>query len=463
MYAAVCAYIRAQQLLQPRVRVLAGVSGGADSVALLHVLHRLRAALGFTLGAAHFNHRLRDQADADEALVRTLCADWDIPFIRGEGDVYALRAQWGVSLELAARRARHAFFAQTMQAGAYERLALAHHMGDQAETVLLRLLRGAGTLGLGAMRPVNGRIIRPFLQVDKAQIYAYCREHRLPWAEDATNALTDVPRNRVRNDLLPRLQRDYNPAITRALCRTAALAQQDEHCLQALAAPALARITATDAGVVLPVEALAELHVALSSRVLRAALMQAGAHTDMEQTHIAQLLRLCAPGHTGATLMLPGGMRAVRLAEGLLFCPADPQTQAFAPVALALPGYTHLPDGAALYAEYLPAPPQTFAGAGPHCQYLSADALTEGARVRCRLPGDRFYPLGAPGERKLKEYLIDRKVPRHLRAALPLVECRGRLLWVVGQGISQHARVRGDSPGLWRLRYIPYGEDCNHE
>jgi tRNA(Ile)-lysidine synthetase-like protein len=246
----VAQYMQQHGMVSPGQKVLAGVSGGVDSVAMLQILCTLSGGMGFTLEAAHFNHGIRAESAEEERFVASLCERHGIALHTGCADVPSLANAAGVSLEVAAREARHRFFRQVMKETGAQRLALAHHMDDQAETVLLRLFRGAGALGLGGMAPLEeSGIIRPLLGVRRSEIVNWCLEQGFPWREDSSNADTAIPRNWIRHDLLPAVRERLNPSVTAALCRTAELLREDERTLGALAEEAVNQSELADGSV----------------------------------------------------------------------------------------------------------------------------------------------------------------------------------------------------------------------
>jgi tRNA(Ile)-lysidine synthase len=369
----------------------------------------------------------------------------------------------GVSLEVAAREARHAFFRQAMLEGSYDRLALAHHRDDQAETVLLRLMRGAGTRGLGAMAPLekNG-IVRPLLCAGRDEIRAYCRANDLPWREDETNADASIPRNWVRMELLPLIRERLNPAASEALCRAAELLREDEDCLDALARQALAGMAdRPGGGAAAPVTDIAGLHPAVQSRALRLLAGRAGLERDVERVHVGDVAALLADGMSGRRVDLGGGFAALREGGTLSVVPAVPEDPRSPPVPLQMPGTTYIAGGA-FVCEALEGVPDGFDRHVNAVQYFDRDAFPRDAVARSRLPGDRFHALGAAGGRKLKEYLIDRGAPRWGRDAIPLLASGSEVLWVVGHGISDKVKITAATTRVWKITYIAGEDDERH-
>lgn len=463
MLTRVSQYIKKHTLLPPGSRVLVGVSGGADSVALLHILHALQAELGIELAAAHFHHGIRAEADGDEQFVRELCRKLGVPLYFGRADVPALARESGMSMEVAAREARHAFFRETMASEGFNRLALAHHQGDQAETVLLRLVRGAGTHGLGAMAPMEASgIVRPLLCVGREDILRYCRENSLSWREDRTNEDTTIPRNWVRHELLPLIRQTLNPSVEETLCRTAELLRRDEDYLDSEARRALESMKVrAGGGVSVNISAVAGLHPALRSRALRLLIAKAGLVTDVELSNIEEVEALLAEGMSGKRIDLGRGFTALREGETISVTPKLPSQGQYPAVPLSVPGRTRTPLGE-FVCEMLDHVPADLNRHVNTVQYFDRDAFPGNAAARSRLPGDRFHALGAPGSRKLKEYLIDRKTGRWSRDTIPVLACGSDVLWVVGHDIADGVKITDATKRLLKITFINGEDDSNH-
>ena len=443
-------FIKRHSLLRGGDAVLVGVSGGADSVALLHLLAALAPAMKLTVYAAHFNHGIRGaEADGDEAFVRTLCENMGIPLYCGRGDVPALAKAKGQTLEQAAREARYGFLEEARQHFNADAIAVAHHMDDQAETVLMHLTRGTGLGGLAGMQPKRGRIIRPLLCLRRSEIEEYLRMNGLAYRTDSTNLLREGTRNRIRLDVLPYLSEHINPQTVPALCAAAELMGQDEAYLCACARKALedARHSPNAYGR----KALLGLPPALRGRALRMALGDAEAKQDIERIHIAQVEALLG-AQTGAWLHLPGidawvEYDLIRVGN----MAAEGNASATFAVPLAMEGVTQTPFGPMIAEEIAPGEFK----ADPFAAHFDVDKLPTGAlTVRTRLPGDRFFPLNGPGQRKLKEFFIDKKVPRPLRE-VPLIACGQDILFVPGFCVADTVKVTASTRRILRVTYVP--------
>ena len=427
--------------------LLVGISGGPDSVALLHMLRRLKhEGVAGRLYAAHMHHGIRgESADEDAAFVRTLCGGWNIPLFEERADAVSLSKRQNLTLEEAARNARYAFLRRVKEECGANYIVTAHHRDDQVETVLLHLLRGAGLAGLCGMQISAGDILRPLLTTPREELLAYLKEERLVYRTDESNLEPGCMRNRIRLELLPLLKREYNPAIADSLCRMAKLLSEDEALLRAQAGQALDAALLPQGGYVC--EELLRLPMALQSRAVRIALEREGALYDMQRGGIQSVCALLR-AHTGARMELPRSLQA-RISYGALIIEPAITGQSDFETRFLWPGDTLTPEGhfAAQFADSL----RTDENA--RVAYFDADKLPLDACARRRMPGDRFHPLGAPGIRKLKDYLIDKKIPRPQRD-IPLIASGHNVLFFPGGTVSETVRVQEGTQRILRVEYL---------
>jgi len=292
--------------------IVVGLSGGADSVALVDALASLRRRRGFRLVAAHLDHGLRSGSRDDAAFCAAFCATLDVPLRAATADVRARAARERGGLEQAARRERYAFLRAVREEEGAAAIAVAHTRDDQAETLLLRLLRGAGATGLAGMRPRAGDILRPLLDVSRADVLDHLRERGLAWREDPSNADPAPRRNRVRHELLPYLEARFNPEIRAALARTASLLADEAAHVRAEAETLLARVAREEEGtLVLGRLSLAEAPTPVARVAIRLALQRAGGLGQVGAVHVDKVLRLIrSKAPSGRRLPLPGGREA---------------------------------------------------------------------------------------------------------------------------------------------------------
>ena len=412
------AFLKEQALLSPGDSVIAAVSGGADSVAMLFALYLLRDELGITLEAAHFNHHLRGaESDRDEAFVTDFCGRYDIPLHLGSGRIVPGKK----GLEAAARDARYAFLRRLPG-----KVATAHTADDNAETVLMRLIRGTGLKGLGAIALVSGNVIRPMLTVTRDDVEAFLEEYALPHVEDSSNGTDDFLRNRIRHGILP-LMRAENPRIGENLSAMALLLRQDEACLQAMIpeeqVPDVSRLKA--------------MEPALRRRALERFLKAQGVR-EPEQIHILQAEQLLYHWSPSAAMQFPGGVTIGRQYDRLvrLECaPELPETR------LSVPGETCI-GGKRFVSEYA-----TDLEERPDSVLVCPVGVLT---VRSRRSGDTMRLPG--GTRSLKKMYIDRKIPASHRAAVPVLADDRGVLAVFGIGTD--IRFHPDSLPAVRITLI---------
>lgn len=458
-------FIVDHQLVRPGDRLLAAVSGGPDSTCLLITLAALQRSLAFTLHAAYFDHGVRGPRAAarEERFVRELTAALGVPLHTGAGDVRA-RAR-GCSLEEAARELRYRFLARTARAAGCAAVATGHTNDDQAETVLLRVLRGSGLRGLAAMgassrwpvpsRRETPRLIRPLLALSRADTERCCQDARLSPLLDPSNRSRDFLRNRVRHELLPLLRR-YNPRIDDALVRLADAASTDVELIEALAGTAIAG-RSTRGAVRLRRRELLAAPFALQRHAVRLAATQLlGDTRGLSERHILAILR-AATASTGATLDLPRGLRARVTRDAIALATDKRKTSTPLParaVSLRTPGSARFGPWR-IDAQLLTKTPRTGElkrSQNGRVALLDAEACGARLSLRRRRPGDRFHPLGLPQPKKLQDFLVDAHVPREDRDAVPLLIAGRGVAWVVGQRPAEWAKVTGRTRRVLRLR-----------
>lgn len=437
--------------------VVVGLSGGADSVALLDVLLRLASGLRFRVYAAHLNHGIREfGAEHDEMFVRNLCESFGVPLIAERIDVPARAGAEGLSLETAARLERYAFLERARVSFGADLIAVAHHMDDNAESILLHLIRGSGLTGLIGMAPRRDLIIRPLLFVRRYEIENYLFEREIAYCTDETNLITEGSRNHLRLKVIPYIEQNINKRVIEAFCRSAELLYEDEKYLCGEAERAL---DSARSGGGYNRDALRVLPPAVKSRAIRLALKKVGAEVDIEKVHIDSVVRLLE-SRTGAMLNLPHAF--VRNSYDLIvFEHADDAGVLSSFMGDCFLSIEHIDDH---YTAYKRTPYGDFAisaikptemGAfDRYTAYLDADKLSFPVELRLRREGDRFHPVNAPGGGKLKSYLIDHKVDRLKRDRLALAACGSDIIFIPGFCVAHEVRVTRDTRRVLMIQYV---------
>lgn len=440
----VARYAAQHKLWSPETRVVAAVSGGSDSVAMLFVLRELAARGELILaGLAHLNHHVRGAAaDADAEFCQALATRLEIPAIIGDADVPALASRDSVSVEVAGRDARQQFYADALQSVHGGCVAVAHTRDDQSETVLLRLTRGAGATGLSGMAPRRGQLVRPLLEETRTELQRHLGAIGESWREDATNLDRKIPRNLIRHEVLPIL-RTMNAQADAALARAADALRVDAELLETLANAAYVRAVkpgTDDSTVIVGTEELKKLPPALATRVARYALETVNPAGSYGLEEARALVAFTA---TGGAPSLAGlrverfGANAVLVSKG-----SPPKAVDEFELRLAVPGTVEAPYGAWTVSADGPMPPPASVDYGEATAIVDARELGDRLMVRTRRPGDRLQPLGAPGRKKVQDVLVDRKVPRDDRDLVPIVTTeKGDIVWVAGQVLADPFRV----------------------
>ncbi|HSB77576.1 MAG TPA: tRNA lysidine(34) synthetase TilS [Candidatus Methylomirabilis sp.] len=450
-------------------RAVVAVSGGVDSMVLLDALVRLQSRLGLRLHVVHVHHGLRGKA-----------ADQDAGFVvaeavrRGVGVSVArlepAERSRGISVQVWARHARYASLEAVRHRVKAAWILTAHTLDDQAETVLLNLLRGTGPRGLAGIPASRDRILRPLLGVSRAEVETYAAARQVVFREDASNASDTYRRNRIRHHLLPLLAKEYNPRIARSLAALASLVREDEAALAAMAGALLAAGARTvGRGVRLDIARFGSAPPAVARRALQEAFHLASQEAHgLTRRHLEALLGLLT---RDAAVQLPGGLVATRTGDAVEIVPrpvsdgvrsrrAASAWNAFPEVSVRPGRWVRWdPLGCRVRVRRVTASAVPSASRGGRQEILSPAVLAGCLSLRAWQPGDRFRPLGLRGQKKLQDFFVDAKVPRGQRARIPLLLADGRIAWVVGQRVAEDFRWAGR--GTACLAEVEFQEDAD--
>lgn len=416
-------------------------------MALLHLLNRFNQSWCLSLGVAHFDHGLRGRESQREAAwVAEQAARLGLPCYQERGEVRQYARSRKLSLQVAARQLRLAFFERLRQDLDYPKLALGHTADDQVELFFLRLLRGAGPEGLKGMWPCSPRgVVRPLLGIAKAEILAWLDQEILPYCQDSSNLSHKYRRNQLRLDLLPKLRQHYNPRIQDAVWRTQALLQEQEDYLAQETARQLAAVSRGNSGQALQlnIKPFLTLHPYLQKRVLRLALGRANPDlTELSWRHLHAALALCRSRASGGEISLPRGWRLAREKDLLVLQRRPllpPPSGEFALPCQDQGSFSGL--GWTLTWTTYPAQPEADQTLASQTVLMDRNKVQFPLVLRPVRPGDRFQPLGMTGTKKLQDFLVDAKIPRRQRPSIPLLLSQDQIIWVVGQRLAEPVKV----------------------
>jgi len=440
MIEAVKAYIATQGLIRPGEKIIVAVSGGPDSMALLYILWELSLESGFSIVAAHINHGLRPQAGPEQKFVEEHCRRMKIPCYAKTIDVRELACQTKTSLEDAGRQARYGYFNELMLELPADAIATAHHQDDQAETVLLHLLRGAGMQGLRGIMPRNGNLIRPLLQLSKQNLLNYLQENQISFCVDQSNQDQTFLRNRIRHQLIPLLQNEYNPRIAENLSRLAEIVGAENDYLQQIMQGYWKQLVYAqdEQGLEMDLDGFKVLPLAVRRRLTIMALSAVGGPTGWEARDVEKVLELLHKPGSAKILQLKKGIKINKSYDRIIFTSNWQETDIFN-IEVTIPGQAILPDGTT-YGFILEDKGRLNAEADEI--YLDYDKLSLPLVLRSRCNGDVIQPAGFAGHKKLKKYLNEKKVPFRQRDQVAVLASRnGEIYALVGLCICSAAAV----------------------
>ncbi|MGL4731969.1 MAG: tRNA lysidine(34) synthetase TilS [Clostridium sp.] len=439
--------IKKYNMIENGDNVLVALSGGPDSMAMLHVLYSLKDALGINIvGAAHLNHLLRgEDAECDQQICEKFCKEINVPFYCRRIDIDSMAKENGVSHEMAGREARYNFFDELVKSKGYTKVAIAHNLNDQAETVLMRMMRGSGIEGLVGIKPVRDEVfIRPIIEVSRNIIEGYCDENKLNPAIDKTNFENVYSRNKVRLELIPYIEENFNQDIIKTLNRMSRVISEDNDFIEGFSKKIFEKYCYKKGDRVIIYKDAFNEHKAVVSRVLRMAIMQVkGSLYNIESGHINDIIKLYNH-NTGKTLMLPGNLRVDNVYKDIYVYIYEEKNKADKEFSLKL----SINDS--VYCEELSKTIKltTISNDGNFkikskdmIKYFDFDKIKGDISVRYRKNGDKFSALGMKGSKKIKDIFMDLKIPREERDFIPLICFGDEIAWIVGFRVSEKFKI----------------------
>lgn len=462
-------YITENEMIRPGEVVVAGVSGGGDSMTMLSLLRELQEKMGFSLCAVHVHHGIRGkEADRDCILVEKQCETWGIRCITYHYDVPRLSKEWKMGHEETGRLVRREAFEKTAalyrKEGRTVRIALAHNQEDLAETMLHNLARGTGLRGLSTMRPVSGEIIRPILCLGRKEIAHYLKENHLPSIVDSSNLSDDYTRNKIRHHILPVLEEEINPQAAAHMAETALRLAQAEDYLAGKGRELLAQQRREEGGYLLT-KGFFQVDKILSVYALQQAFENlAGRRKDITAVHLEQVLVL-GDMQVGRRICLPYELFAQKTYEGVFLGKISQdlwerkENTDFSDKSweILIPGSTECPLGGI--------DAKIFAWEGQkieektYTKWLDYDKIIGSLCIRTRREGDTLIVNAAGNKKKLNRCMIDGKIPREMRDGIPLIACGKEVLWMVGYRISEKYKINADTKQVLQLKFYQGGNE----
>jgi len=438
-------------------KIIIGVSGGPDSLCLLHVLKELSKEYGCGLYAAHLNHQFRGEAaDADAVFVGEICREWGIPAYIEVFDVPAYIAKTGLSPEEAGREIRYRLFDRVCEKVGGNKIAVAQNLNDHVETILMRLMRGSGIDGLKGIEAVRGNIIRPLLEIERYRIEEYCAENNLIPRLDRTNLEPIYQRNKVRLELIPYIEKNFNPNVMTAFSRFSELIREENDYMEAEAKTMIQGIAEIfEDRIVIDVSKLVTVHTALKRRIIRQCIEKlSNTLNGFEFKHFEGVLEL-AQKSTGAAMMLPCKIKAYISYDKLILakCIVKADKKCYYKLKYNYNNSIDTAYGQIKIERKKNGEIGKLRGQ-ENTIYIDSSKVKEGLVLRCRQAGDIFAPIGMKGSKKLKDYLIDEKIPREKRDELELIADGNEIVWIVDGRLSEKYKITDETTDIVSIKYI---------
>jgi len=459
-------------MLKPKESVVIGVSGGPDSVALLHAIFLIAPRFSLKLGVAHLNHCIRrNDSDRDAQFVEVLAKKYDLPCYIHKKDVRKYRMENKISIEEAARRVRYAFLYHVANTRQYNKIAVGHHSDDNAELILMNLFRGSGTQGLSGIPPVRDhKIIRPLIKLNRSEIMNFLNQNKLEYVSDASNMDKKHSRNRVRHDLIPLLKTAYNPKISETLNRLSSIIRSEEEWIDDVVRSFYEKtvIDVQKYTIILSVSMLNQYHPALQRRIIRMTIEKIkGDLRRIQFNHISSVIGLLEKRPTYGKAYLPDRIRIQRDQDALHVFKEKrmlgeihekinySDTFTFEYQIEKLESVFIKEIGATIkFTEMRVENVLDYCNAGQHTSFFDKDTLSFPMVIRNFRPGDAFQPLGAGGTQKLNKFFIDKKVYRSDRIRCPILLSREKIIWVVGHRIDESVKMTPSTRNVLKVELL---------
>ena len=455
-------YVNQYHMLKAGDLIVAGISGGADSVCLFFMLLKFREQIPFDFQVVHVHHGLRREADDDAAFVEALCRKYRIPCQVFRTDVRELAQQQGISEEEAGRRFRYEAYERMRSSIGGNKICTAHHMDDQAETVLFRLFRGSGLKGLGGIRPVQGNRIHPLLCVRKAEIEEYLTKRRISWVEDASNRTDHYARNRIRNHLLPYAEKELCSGASEHVAAAAEILMQTQAFVERQTKEALPR-TVLPPGNRISLRALHEEDPYIQRQIILTVLeSMTAARRDITAKHMQAIAEM-AEKEGNRQLSLPYGLQVSREYDELVFrkiTDSAPETGPGkdppgndAEILLTIPGSTEVPGIGVIDCSFVSSDGRPDFPRKTYTKWLDYDKIEKSLVFRVRKTGDyiMIYSDGRPCRKSIKQYMIDRKIPAEQRSSIPLLADGNHILWIPGGRLSETVKITKETVNILQI------------
>ena len=449
------------KLIKENDNIILGLSGGPDSMVLLHILLYVRERISFNLVVAHINHGVRgEEALKDEKFTEKVAKELGLDFFSTKADMVGLAKEKNISEEEAGREIRYGFFRELIKELGHGKIAVAHNRNDQAETLLMRIMRGTGIDGLAGMSFKSDDIIRPILDINRWEIEKYVEDNSIETVVDKTNLETIYSRNKVRLELIPYIKENFNPNIIDTLFRLSENAKLDSSFLEECSGKVYKSISKEkSASVVMKSDLFMEEDKAVKNRIIRKAIYNL-IHTlqGIEEVHISSVVDLFNKGETGKRIDLPNNLLAKVSYNNLIIekninedmaevCENKEET-------ILQIGQNYLEEyNLEINLKIIDRKYINFKNVSSNVKFFDYDIMNEEIWIRTRNPGDRFAPIGMKGRKKIKDYFIDEKIPRDLRDEIPLLMCGENIIWVIGYRMSEDYKVKKETRNVLRVEY----------